>query len=408
MKLAFVVQRYGAGIAGGSEGHCRDLAERLSPRHDITVLTTCAKDYVTWENAFPAGHSSEHGVRVLRFPVARQRRIKVFADLSDEVFDGGAPPDRQREWFRENGPDTPALLEHLRTQGDEYDLVLFWTYRYFQSYFGLPLVAERAVLIPTAEEDPAIDLDILPEFFDCPAGYIFMTPEERELVSSRALHPLRRSVVAGIGLEPVTAVVAPRDPIDRMGIPPDYLLYLGRVDRNKGCDALLEHFQEYASTRSDVTLVLAGPAKMQVPEHPQIRALGYVSDEVRSALLAHARALVVPSWYESLSIVLLEAWNHGVPALVNGRCKVLAGQVTRANGGLYYMFPAEFDEAADYLLTQRAARDAMGRQGLAYVDREYRWPTVIARVESLLEDVRARVGHSAPTPDLRARRYATT
>ena len=88
--------------------------------------------------------------------------------------------------------------------------------------------------------------------------------------------------------------------------------------------------------------------------------------------------------------MLLEAWNHAVPALVNGRCKVLAGQVTRANGGLYYMFPAEFDEAADYLLTQRAERDALGRQGLAYVDREYRWPTVIARVESLLEQVQRR------------------
>ena len=87
MKLAFVVQRYGAGIAGGSEGHCRELAERLSPRHDITVLTTCAKDYVTWENAFPAGPATENGVRVIRFPVARQRRIKVFADLNDEVFD---------------------------------------------------------------------------------------------------------------------------------------------------------------------------------------------------------------------------------------------------------------------------------------------------------------------------------
>ena len=390
MKLAFVVQRYGAGIAGGSEAHCRELAERLSPRHDITVLTTCAKDYVTWENAVPPGESTEHGVRVLRFPVARQRRIKVFADLSDEVFDGGATPARQEEWFRENGPDTPGLLDHLRTRGHEYDLVVFWTYRYFPSYFGLPLVADRAVLIPTAEEDPAIDLGVLLEFFDKPAGYVFLTPEERELVSSRALHPIRQSVVAGIGLEPVPPGATSRAPIDQLGIPADYLLYLGRVDRNKGCDALLENFQEYASTRKDVTLVLAGPAKMQLPEHPQIRALGYVSDDVRSALLAHARALVVPSWYESLSIVLLEAWNYAVPALVNGRCKVLAGQVTRANGGLYYMFPAEFDEAADYLLTRRAERDAMGRQGLAYVDREYRWPGVIARVESLLQEVHRR------------------
>jgi glycosyltransferase involved in cell wall biosynthesis len=199
------------------------------------------------------------------------------------------------------------------------------------------------------------------------------------------------STVAGIGLEPLPPGIVSRSELDRLGIPQQYLLYLGRVDRNKGCDALFEHFLEYVPTRPDVTLVLAGPTKMQIPEHPQIRALGYVTNEVREALFAHARALVVPSWYESLSIVLLEAWNHGIPALVNGRCKVLAGQVRRANGGLYYMFPAEFDEAADFLLNNPAERDALGRQGLAYVDREYRWPIVLSRVEALFEDVRRRV-----------------
>ena len=390
MRLAFVVQRYGAGIAGGSEGHCRELAERLSPRHDITVLTTRAADYVTWENALPEGRSVENGVPVIRFPVAQPRRMKIFADLSDEVFDRGAPRDRQQEWFRENGPEAPALLDYLRDHGREFDLVLFWTYRYYQSYFGLPLVSDRAILVPTAEEDAAINLDVLPEFFDRPAGFLFLTPEEEQLVSSRAYRPLRPSAVAGIGLEPAPIGRTSRTPLLPLGIPQDYLLYLGRVDHNKGCGALLESFQDYAATRPGVTLVLAGPAKMQIPEHPQIRALGYVTDEVREALLAHAQALVVPSWYESLSIVLLEAWNFAVPALVNGRCKVLAGQVTRANGGLYYMFPAEFDEGADYLLTRPAERAALGRQGLAYVDREYRWPTVLSRVERLLQDVRAR------------------
>lgn len=397
MKLAFVVQRYGAAVAGGSEGHCRELAERLCGRHDIAVLTTCAKDYVTWANEFPAGRSTENGVAVFRFPVARQRRTKIFADLSDEVFDGGAPRERQEQWFRENGPDTPALLEHLRAHGRDFDLVLFWTYRYFPSYFGLPLVAERAILVPTAEEDAAINLDVLPDFFDKPAGYLFLTPEEEQLVESRARRPLRPAAVAGIGLEPASANRPPRTSLDTLGIPAEYLLYLGRVDKNKGCDALFENFQEYASRKRDVTLILAGPAKMQIPSHPQIRALGYVADEVRETLLAHAQALVVPSWCESLSIVLLEAWNYGVPALVNGRCKVLAGQVTRANGGLYYMFPAEFDEAADYLLNRPREREALGRQGLAYVEREYRWPTVIARVETLLHDVYRRVtSRSAP------------
>jgi glycosyltransferase involved in cell wall biosynthesis len=172
------------------------------------------------------------------------------------------------------------------------------------------------------------------------------------------------------------------------------------VDRNKGCHTLLDYFREYAdgpqapgSRAQDpagVTLVLAGPAKIRIPEHPRIRGLGYVSDDTRHALLCRAKALVVPSPYESLSIVLLEAWNRGVPALVNAHCAVLKGQVRRGNGGLFYRSQREFAEGLDYLLTHEAERVHFGRQGRAYVDREYRWPTVLGRVEALLEEVNTR------------------
>jgi len=388
VKLAFVVHRYGGGIAGGSEMHCRQLAERLASRHDITVLTTCARDYVTWENAYPPGVSVEDGVRVHRFPVSRPRNLKLFADLSDEVFDDvGSPPEREVAWFRANGPDAPALLDHLRRHGVDYDLVLFWAFRYAPTYFGLPLVAERAVLVPTAEEDPAVDLDVLPDFFARPAGYLFLTPEEEALVSTRAGRALRPSRVIGMGLEPEHDRHPSRDAIDRLGIPRDFVLYLGRVDRNKGCATLLEYFQEYTDAGGQTTLVLAGPSTLTIPDHPRIRALGYVEDAVRHALLAHTRALIVPSPYESLSIVLLEAWNHATPALVNAHCKVLQGQVRRANGGLYYRSSREFQEALSWLLSNDAGRRDLGEQGLAYVEREYRWPTVLERVERLLEDV---------------------
>jgi glycosyltransferase involved in cell wall biosynthesis len=387
VKLAFVVQRYGADIAGGSEAHCRQLAERLSPHHDITVLTTCARDYVTWTNALPDGEHRDGPVRVLRFPVRRPRNMKRFAEISDDVFDGMTSIERQNDWFRENGPDAPALLDHLGHHGREYDLVVFWTYRYAPSYFGVPLVADRAVLVPTAEEDPAIDLSVLRDFFRMPAGYLFLTPEEQALVTARAGADLEPSAVIGIGIEP-PAVVDATAILARHAIPPDFVLYLGRVDRNKGCDTLLEYFQAYAARHSDTTLVLAGPAKMQIPEHPRIRPLGYVSDELRNALLASARALVIPSPYESLSIVLLEAWNHGDPALVNGRCRVLKGQVRRANGGLYYRSSRDFEEALTYLLSQSREREVLGRQGRAYVDQEYRWATVLARVEELFARVR--------------------
>jgi glycosyltransferase involved in cell wall biosynthesis len=398
VKLACVVQRYGADIAGGSELHCRDLAKRLAARHEITVLTSCARDYVTWENSHSPGTSMDGAVRVIRFAVTQPRKLHVFAPLSDEVFEGDAPAERQEAWFRENGPQVPGLLDHLREHGRGYDAVLFWTFRYYPSFFGLPLVRDRAVLVPTAEDDPAIRLDITEQFFTTPAGYLFLTPEEKALVSARAGRSLEPSAIIGTGIEPAGPAPA-RDPLRSLGIPDHYILYLGRVDRNKGCDTLLEYFQEYASTAPATTLVLAGPAKLQIPQHPGIRALGYVSDELRAALLAHARLLVVPSPYESLGIALLEAWNHGVPALVNARCRVLREQVRRANGGLHYRSFSEFSEALDYLRLHPKERRALGAQGLRFVEREYRWETVLPRVEALLTALptRAAAGSSTAT-----------
>jgi glycosyltransferase involved in cell wall biosynthesis len=321
-------------------------------------------------------------LRVLRFPVARQRQIHRFMDLSDLVFADRASAPEQEQWFRENGPDSPELLEYLRRHGAEFDRVLFWSYRYADAYFGLPLVADRAVLVPTAEEDPLIHVDALGPFFALPKGFLFLTPEEETLVAMRAA-PGRPSAVIGCGLDPV-AGDADDSCLDRLGLVDPFVLYLGRIDPNKGCQALMRHFLRYAELGRNVQLVMAGPASMPIPEHPLIRPLGFVDDAVREALLTRARALVMPSPFESLSMVLLEAWNHGLPALVNARCKVLRGQVERADGGLYYANTTEFIAALDYLLDHPDAARTLGRQGLAYVDREYRWPIVMDKIERLL------------------------
>jgi len=383
MKLACVVHRFGPEIAGGSEAHCRAVAEHLAAAHDVTILTTCARDHITWRNEYPAGASEFGRLHVRRFRVTRERSLHRFHDISEVVFSGGASTADQEQWFRENGPESPELLEFLAAHGRDFDRILFWSFRYYQSFFGLPLVADRAVLVPTAEEDPVIRLSILDEYFAKPAAYLFLTPEEETLVSLHCTKPLPRSAVIGVGLDPVPpAANSPSHELSNLGVSSPYLLYLGRIDPNKGCGTLLRFF---AKRHLDgVPLVLAGPANMPVPDDPLVKKLGFVDPAARESLIAHARALVVPSPYESLSMVLLEAWNHGIPALVNGRCRVLKGQALRANGALYYQNYDEFARGLELLLgNPELARD-LGAQGLGYVEREYRWPTVLGKIEKVL------------------------
>jgi glycosyltransferase involved in cell wall biosynthesis len=381
MKLACVVQRYGTDVTGGSEAHCRAIAERLAAHHDVTVLTSTARDYLTWKNEYPAGETRVGPVRVRRFEVARTRRLQRFFALDDRVQHGRPSLEEQEAWFRENGPDAPALLDHLQQHGREYDRVLFWSYRYAPTFFGVPLVRDRAIVVPTAEEDAVAGLEVLDGFFRMPRGYLFLTEEEADLIARHLEGHLPPHEIVGTGLDaPEESVRLKADTTD------PYILYLGRIEKNKGCDVLFRHFLEYAQNGGrPVPLMLAGPAFMRIPQHPLIRHLGRVSDAAKESLLAGASCLVMPSPYESLSIVLLEAWNRGTPALVNGRCRVLKGQVERANGGLYYRHFDEFAAALDRILGDEALARTLGEQGRAYVDREYRWPVVMQRIERLLE-----------------------
>jgi glycosyltransferase involved in cell wall biosynthesis len=390
MKLACVVHRYGPQATGGSEAHCRALALRLAanPNHQVDVLTSCATDYITWKNVLPAGESRDGGVRVMRFPVARQRRLNRFREISEHVFAGRATPGEQDAWFRENGPEMPALLEHLEKHGHEYDRVIFWAFRYYHAWFGIPLVADRAVLVPTAEDDDLIrTATVLGPFFARPRSYLFLTPEERELVAARCDGHLPSSEVIGAGLDPAPAP-APSSST-QLDVRPPFLLYLGRVEKNKGCDTLIAHYQAYqeaeiAAGREPIPLVLAGPVKMAIPEVPRLKVLGFVSDDVRDALLREALALVMPSPFESLNIAVLEAWNVGTPVMVNGRCRPLLGQTRRANGGLIYERRDDFIEALRFFVNNPDAARRFGAQGQQYVDREYRWPVVMSKVEALL------------------------
>jgi hypothetical protein len=137
VKLAFIVQRYGTEILGGSEYHCRLIAERLAQRHEVEVLTTCARDYVTWKNEYPEGTDRVRGVTVRRFANARTRDIDAFNRYSDWIFHNAHTREDEIAWLEQQGPWSPALLDHLDAPPRSYDALIFFTYLYAPTVLGL-------------------------------------------------------------------------------------------------------------------------------------------------------------------------------------------------------------------------------------------------------------------------------
>jgi len=385
VNLCFVIQRYGLESPGGAETHCRWLASRLAHRHRVEVVTTCARDYTDWSNHYPAGVSEVLGLKVTRFPVDRPRSERLFALYSDIVFRDHHTTADEEEWVDQNGPFAPALVDALPSMG-HVGLFLFYSYRYYTTFRGLPRVASRAVLVPTAEDDRAIRLPIFRPLFQAPRGLVYLTPEEQALVESAGADGVP-SVVVGSGVN-ISARWRDVDVRAKYGLTPPYVLYVGRIDRNKGVDRLLDYYREIAREWPEAPpLVLAGPPTLEVPPHPKVLAVGVVSDEEKHALIAGAAVLVMPSAFESLSLSVLEAWALGRPVLVNAECRVLEGQCVRSNGGLFYRGYAEFAPALRMLVERADLREGLGAAGRAYVAREYDWDIVERRTESFLERI---------------------
>lgn len=390
LSVALVVQRYGSEVSGGAETLARRIAELLAEDVDLTVLTTCALDYVTWKNHYPHGETTVNGVRVLRFPVARPRDPEAFDEISLRAYAAPQDPLLGQQWADAQGPDTPELLGHLDQHGATYDAVVFVTYLYGTTIKGLPLVDDRALLVPAVHDEPPLRLSIFERVFELPQLLVFSTPEEYALARERFGVSEERARVVGAGAEEPP----PSDPTrfaSNLGLERPYALCVGRLDASKGVADLLDHHRRYRTARPDgVDLVLVGEGPLELPKERWLHAAGFVDEQTKHDALAGAAVVVVPSQYESLSLAQLEAWSHGCPTLVNAVSPVLVGQSRRAGGGLWYRDAEEYRVMLDFLASAKPLADALGRQGLRYVRRAHSWEVVRRLWLDALAEVAAR------------------
>jgi glycosyltransferase involved in cell wall biosynthesis len=428
MNIALIIQRYGTEVLGGSEHLCRLMAERLAALHDVDVLTTCARDYVTWKNEYPEGSDRIRGVTVRRFANARTRDLESFNRYSEWIYNNPHTSADEMEWLKQQGPWCPPLGEYLRRHQQQYDVLVFFTYLYAPTVLGLDVNPAKSVVIPTAHDEPAIRLEIFKDVFSKPAALCYLTDSERRFV--RAVFPDRPLIeeVVGVGIDippqpsdPLTPsaleeqVVAPGegegDPSspaeeDATGEVPSHLLargavfrrrhrlygpivlFGGRIDPGKGCEELIEYFSSYVKEGGEATLALMGVKLMSLPEEPSIRFAGLLSDRERVQALEAATVVVCPSPYESLSLVALEAMAVGTPVLANARSTVLVEHCINGNGGLYYADRDEFVECLRLLVGDARLRAALGRNGRDYVRRNYQWDVVLEKCDRIFSAVR--------------------
>ena len=417
MKIAFIVQRYGTEILGGSEYHCRLIAERLAPKHQVEVLTTCAQDYITWENEYAEGTDRVRGVTVRRFANAQTRDIQAFNRYSEWIFTHEHTRDEEIEWLRQQGPWCPALLEYLERHHQQYDILIFFTYLYAPTVLGMKVAPHKSILVPTAHDEPAIRLEIYKELFSLPAGIAYNTEVERRFLTTHFSMRAVEEETVGCGVDLPQAQQYPRDPQDppapadeaddaptfrphlakrgttfrrRHRLDGPIVLYGGRIDPGKGCEELIEYFSAYIGEGGDASLVLMGVKLMPLPEEPFIRFAGRLSDQERTQALEAATVVVVPSPYESLSLLALESFAVGTPILANARSEVLVDHCQKSNAGLYYADRFEFNEALRLLVADQRLRAGMGANGRDYIRHNYRWDVILAKYEKMFLNLRKR------------------
>jgi glycosyltransferase involved in cell wall biosynthesis len=388
VKVAIVVQRYGADINGGAEQHARYIAEHLAPHVQVEVLTTCAhQDYISWKNELPEGQEMVHGIPVHRFKNAVERHPVEFAKWSQKVFTEKHSVNDELAWLEAEGPTSQALVEHIRKHEADYDFFIFFSFRYHHSFHGARAVPAKAILVPTAERDGALGLGIYPPVFRGIRAFMYNSYEERALIQGVSNNQAVPGVVVGVGSEIPERSNAGRfrqkyDMRDRFAI------YVGRIDENKGCVELFDFFEHYSASLVDgMHLVLIGTAHVPIPKHPRIHHVGFVDDQDKYDAMAAAEVLIMPSYLESLSMVALEAWAMGKPVLANAKCDVLQGQCIRSNAGLYYGNYAEFTETLRAIDTTPSLQAALGRNGRTFFERHYAWPVIVRKYQDMLQQL---------------------
>ncbi|PYR72575.1 MAG: hypothetical protein DMF87_27705 [Acidobacteria bacterium] len=386
MKLAFITPRYGGEIASGAEHACRLIAEQLSLKHDVEVLTTAARDRRTWKNEYGEGADRIRGVLVRRFAVNQPHDVNAFRQHSDRILAAPRSRAEEMEWVRRLGPSAPGLVEHLKRQHHSYDALVFFSLIHWTTVHGMAVAPERSILFPCLRLSPVLRLALWRDVASSARAIGLISGAERKLLRGYLGVPAFREELVGVGVDPSHRQAYPRhqqDPADEPAADDETAM---RAD-----EEMLEYFDTYASADGDTALVLMGVKMMKVPEEPYLRQAGMLPDRERMVAYEAADVTIAPGADDPLALCVLESFAVGTPVLASARNDAAAEHCRRAGAGLYYGNREEFVEALKALMTRSKLREQLGDAGRQYVRQYYRWDAVLGRFERLVMLIRNRL-----------------
>ena len=382
-KIIIVTPWFGR-FAGGAELLARGLAREFNQRGVAAlVFTTCsASPYDSWwEDHYEPGVYDVEGVETRRF--ATSKDPAPYRAVVGKMRRGENLTARDEQDFFAYGINSDALVEALGLYvGGDYEIVALpyfhgLTHSAVNTYPGL------VSLTPCFHDEPQFYWGATEALLRNARHIFFNSPEEKQMTIKRYGPSVGRriveSVVAGVGVE----LAACDEERETAAVPPpgSYFVYAGRKEEGKNVRLLCEWFTGYAERfqRATKLVFIGGGDESLVPASEHFMDFGFVPEATKRHLIRNSKGVINLSENESFSIVIMEGWLLGVPAVVSAACAVTMNHVRRCDGGLYVADGDEFALALKYLEDQTAARRALAANGQRYVAREFSFDAVLAR-----------------------------
>lgn len=389
-RLAFVTPRFGRDVLGGAETVARAAAEGFAGRgYDVEVLTTCARDHYTWENAYPAGEQRVGALTVRRFR-AEPSPHKAIAKVIERRLQTGEQValDEEVTWL--NGLFlVPDLYQHLLRHATRYDALVLGPYLFWTTVVGAAVDPMRSVVMPQLHDEPYARVSVFRPMMADSAAVWFMSEPEHQLGHRLGPVAVGHDVVGqGVG---VPAAYDPEGFRTRHSLERPFVLFAGRREHGKGWDDLLAAFGEAVLRyRLPFDLVTIGVGGVKAPPGlaDRIIDLGFVDDDERNDAYAAAAAYVQPSPTESFSRTIMEAWLAGTPVIASTASEVVGWHCERSGGGLTYDDVHGLVACLEVLAEAPEVGRELAERGRQYVLDNYTWPAALDRMEASLHEAR--------------------